>query len=160
MSGRIPAGGAFRAAVGMHESLSVDHVREARKALLYYCLGEKHCQKYLNLLDASARLIAKSRIADLAWEENYQGIDAPLFAVIRRLSKLYSEFISGKLVVVGDSMLVRILSSVTVDGVEYEAGDAALIDIHYAVRLIASGLAEPVESNIIKLLAQPASRGS
>jgi hypothetical protein len=144
----------------MHESLSVDHVREARKALLYYCLDEKHCQKYLNLLDASARLIAKSRIADLAWEENYQGIDAPLFAVIRRLSKLYSEFVSGKLVVVGDSMLVRILSSVTVDGVEYEAGDAALIDIHYAVRLIASGLAEPVESNIIKLLAQPASRGS
>ncbi len=160
MSGRIPAGGAFRAAIGMHESLSVDHIREARKALLYYCLDERHCQKYLSLLESSSKLIAKSRVADLAWDESYQGIDAPLFAVIRRLSSLYSEFISGKIVVVGDSMLVRMLSKVTVDSVEYEAGEVALIDIHYAVRLIASGLAEPVESNIIKLLAQPASRGS
>lgn len=157
MSGRIPAGGAFRAAVGMHESLSIDHIREARKALLNYCLDERHCGKYLRLLDSASRLISKVRITDLSWDESYQGVDSPLFAIIRRLSRVYSRLISGRIVAIGDSMLVRVLSNVTIDGVEYEAGDVAVVDIHYALRLAASGLAEPVESNVIKLLAQPPS---
>ncbi|GAB6148294.1 hypothetical protein JCM10135_08360 [Stetteria hydrogenophila] len=138
----------------MHESLSVDHVREARRALLNYCLDERHRERYLRLLEPTSRLVAKARIQDLAWDEGYKGVDAPIFAVIRRLARLYSDLIAGVLVVVGDYILARIRSNVSIDGAEYEAGETAVLDVGTAARLVAAGLAEPVESNIIKLLAR------
>ena len=37
MSSEVPAGGPYKAALGMHEPLTVEHLKEARRQLSYYC---------------------------------------------------------------------------------------------------------------------------
>ena len=153
MSRGIPAGGPFRAAMGLHESLTPEAVREARRSLASYCSDPKMCEHYVRLLEEVSRLTAKVRIHDLAWDERYEGLDAPVMNVLRRLASFYSKLLAGYVAGQSDSVVVVAVKRHRGDDIDLEKGDVAVLDIATAASLAAAGIVEPSESNALKLLA-------
>ncbi len=160
MSERIPGGGPFRAATGMHEALSVEHLREARRLLSYYCRSPDFCGPYLERLERVARAVAQLRLADLGPE--YRGVDEGFVRAWGRLVEFYAAYISGAIVVVGDDVLVEALGDVRGERVKLVAGDVTYLPVEIAAGLYVAGLVRPVESNAIRLnrgLARRAEKG-
>ena len=146
MSAGIPAGGPFKAAVGLHEALSLEHLREVRRLLSSYCLaGEGYCREALRLVREAARLIARARLEDLVDDDKYQGLDAPLLALIRRLRDVYEAYLSGTMALAGENPVVYFKWSASIEGVPYEDGDIAIVKPSTAFKAVACGAAEPLE---------------
>jgi len=157
LSERIPGGGPFRAASGMHEALSVEHVREARRLLSYYCRSRDFCEPYVERMERIARSVAALRLADLG--EEYKGVDEPIIKAHSMLVAFYAAYLAGFLVVVGDYVLVEALGDVRGGNVKLVAGDVAPLPLDVAAGLYVAGLARPVESNAIRLHLGQARRG-
>ncbi len=159
MSERVPAGGPYRAAAGMHESLNLEHLSEARRLLYTYCPGE-FCGEYLERLRKSSLIIARTRIEDLSRDANYVGIDKGILDLYRRMIELYSEYISGLLVTVGENIVVKTLMPVALDDrVVVEKGESLPLPPMKAFGLILAGLAEPIRETAIRLLVDDNAAG-
>jgi len=150
LSERIPAGGPFRAAAGLHEPLSLEHVSEAKKVIAYYCPGEQ-CERLLGIIGESARLVAKARLEDLSSSEKYMGLDQGVIELYSNLILFYSGYISGFYSGYGESIAVEVLAAVEVDGVVLEPGETVLLPPGKAASLAVPGLARPLEEILIKL---------
>lgn len=154
MSKGMPAGGPFRAAAGLHESLAPEAVREARRALVSYCLDLGHCTSYVAIIEEASELIAKTRIYDLAWDDSYEGMDKPILGAVRRLASFYSMILAGFAAGQADSVVVEAVKSYRGEEIDLEKGDVAIVDLASAAGLVAAGIARPAESNALKLLAR------
>jgi len=150
LSERIPVGGPFRAAAGLHEPLNYDHIGEAKRVIAYYCPGE-YCERLLALIEESAKLVAKARLEDLSRSEKYQGIDQGVIDLYLRLAEFYSGYISGFYAGYGELVAVEILASVEIDGVLVMPGETLLLPPGRAAALTVAGLARPLEEILIKL---------
>ncbi len=150
MSERVPAGGVFRAASMMHESLNLEHLNEAKSLLYTYCPGP-FCREFLDRLAEASKLVAKARLSDLSFDENYMGIDGGLFKAVRRILEVYSDYISGIAVTFGEDMAVRVISPFALDNTVVEPGEIVPVPLDKGVGLILAGLAEPVRETAIKL---------
>ena len=150
MSERVPAGGAFKAAAGMHESLNLEHLSDAKRLLYTYCPGE-FCEAYLDRLTRTALLVARARIEDLSRDEKYAGVDRGIIDLSNRLVQVYAEYISGMLVTVGESVLVRAREPIPLGKTVAEPGETVPLPPAEAIGLVLAGLAEPVREIAIKL---------
>lgn len=159
MSERIPGGGPFRAASGMHESLSVEHVREARRMVSYYCRSPEFCGPYVGRLRRVSVAVAALRLSDLSDGDDYRGVDEGFIRAYRMLLRLYASYLEGSLVVVGDYIIVEALGDVRSGDVKLVAGDVAPLPLEVAAGLYVAGLVRPVESNAIRLHLRQARRG-
>ena len=140
----IPGGGPYRAAVGMHDPLTVEHLHSARNMLSIYCRGSEFCREYMGLVEEASRLVAVARIHDLGGD--YRGIDMGIIEGVGRMIEFYARYLSGMYVTVGEMVLSRFNEVLTLDGILYMRGDITLLDPGRAVTLYASGVIEPVES--------------
>lgn len=150
MSERIPAGGPFRASRGMHDSLNLEHLSEAKNQLYTYCPGE-FCESFLSKVKESAILVAKARLFDLSYDENYAGIDKDAISIYNRLVNLYAYYISGLLVNHGEDIVVRVVQPFSLNGIIMEPGEAVPVSLGRGIGLILAGLAEPLWETAIKL---------
>ncbi len=151
MSERIPAGGAFRAASRMHESLNLEHIRDAKNLLYNYCPGE-FCKEYIARISRSGLLIGKARIEDLSWDEKYVGIDNGVMRIYKKLVELYAEYISGFLATIGENIIIKIKKPTVIgDKLVIEKGETIPLPPGEAIGLILAGIAEPVREIAIKL---------
>ena len=98
----IPAGGPFKAAMGIAEPLSKDHLRKTYDVVSVYC-GSKHgieyCKRFQEELEEAALLIAFLRLKELGFNsknESYDGLDKGIFDFISRLANVYAAHITGK----------------------------------------------------------------
>jgi hypothetical protein len=159
MSNSIPAGGPFKAAVGLHESLTPNSIASSRKALSSYCSSPDRelCKAAIRIMKRTSDLIARARIEDLTFNDNYSGSDAPLFKRLRRIISFYSDFIAGFLVNYGDKALVKAKSNITLNNVVIEEGELLVLPVADSALLVALDLAEPVESNLLKSASMAAS---
>lgn len=147
MSERVPAGGAYRAAVGLHEPLSVEHLRAARHLLSIYCrTANPFCSKYLDLVRRASLLVARARIEDLSSDSSYSGIDEGVIRALERLVDFYSNLIAGIMVTVGEYVLVKARATVIGGGADLVEGEVSLVPIDRAATLYVAGLVEPVKS--------------
>ncbi len=152
MSERVPAGGPFRAAAGMHDMLSLEHLIEARRIISSYCgAGEEYCCRITRLIMDSSRLIAKIRLEDLADNEDYKGLDRGILDIKRKLVELYADYIAGALLGYGEDVVVRIESLVELDGAVFYPGEYLRLDPARAISLVLAGLASPGEATSIKI---------
>ncbi len=157
MSERIPGGGPFRAASGMHEALSIEHLREARRLLSYYCRSPEFCEAYLDRLRRVSRSVASLRLVELG--NDYKGVDEDILRAHSILEEFYTAYLAGFLVLVGDQVLVEALGDVRGENVKLVAGDIVPMPLDVAAGLYIAGLARPVESNAIRLHAGQARQG-
>ncbi len=147
LSERVPLGGPFKAAMGMHEPQTLEPLREARRQLSTYCASPSElCSKYLEVLAEVSSRMAAVRLEDIATSGAYEGVDKPVIAAYRKLLEIYSKYIAGLLVVWGDQLLVELAGSVEVEGRMLNKGDLVNMNLEEALGLILSGLAKPVES--------------
>ena len=152
MSERVPAGGPYRAAAGLHEPLSLEHIHEAKRLLSSYCPG-RFCGELLGRLEATGLLVAEARIQGLAWSEKYAGVDEDILEAYRELVAHYARYISGAYATHGEYILVEIEATVEVDGVLLRRGEVARLPPGKALRLALAGLARPLPETSIKLAA-------
>ena len=147
MSERVPAGGAYKAAVGLHEPLSVEHLRSARSMLSIYCRRSgPFCSKYLSLARRASLLVAKARIGDLSGDAKYSGVDEELLKLYEGLVEVYASVLSGLLVSIGEYVMVRAKATVIGGGVDLVEGEVTLLPLGKAASLYLAGVVEPVAS--------------
>ncbi len=96
-------------------------------------------------------LTARTRVDDLAWKEDYSGIDSGIFEMIRRLVYMYSKYIAGFYLTSEDRVAVKILRNVSLEKISLEEGEVIFLPVQEAFALSLADLAVPIESNLIKL---------
>lgn len=144
MSEGIPAGGPYRAAIGMHDTLTLEHLRAARSTLSTYCRSPEYCREYIRVLEEASRLVARARARDLGGE--YRGVDRGVLDAIGRILEFYASYLAGLYMVSGEQVLVEAVEEVSRGGVPYQPGDIMLLDPGDAATLYAAGLVKPVHS--------------
>ena len=144
MSERVPAGGPFRAAAGLHEPLSLEHIHEAKRLLSSYCPG-RFCGELLSRLEPTSLLVAEARLQGLAWREKYAGVDEGILSAYRELVEHYARYIAGLYATHGEYLLVEVTGAVEVDGVLLRKGEVARLPPGKALRLVLAGLARPLQ---------------
>lgn len=156
MSNSIPAGGPFKAAVGLHEPLTASTLAQTRRILASYCASSWRdlCLKIIKVSSEASALVSRARFEDLAFNGTYRGSDSPLFEKIRVIINFYAKLIAGLIVVYGDKPLVRAKAKVPLGNSTLEPGEVVLLPLAEAALLSALGFVEPVESNLLKF-AQP-----
>jgi len=160
LSERIPSGGPFKASIGLHEPLSIEHLREARRLLASYCSEpSRFCEKYIEVVGEIARLVGAVRLEDLMDRSDYTGVDSGVIQLLRKLMEAYSKYIAGFLLTLEDRIAVKALKSVEVGGIRLEEGEVALLPPSEAFPLYLAGEVELIESNLIRLHRRPASKG-
>ncbi len=98
----IPAGGPFKAAMGIAEPLSKDHLRKTYDIVSVYCgskQGLEYCRRFREELEEAALLIAFLRLKELGFNsknDGYDGIDKGVFDFINKLADVYAAHIIGK----------------------------------------------------------------
>ncbi|MDM7275754.1 MAG: hypothetical protein P3X22_006540 [Thermoprotei archaeon] len=147
MSERVPLGGPFKAAMGMHEPQTLEPLREARRQLSTYCASPSEvCGKYLEVIVEVSSRMAAVRLEDIAARGAYEGIDKPVIVAYKKLLEIYSKYLAGLFIVWGDQLLVELSGSVEVKGKMLNKGDLVNLSLEEALGLILSGLAKPIES--------------
>ncbi|MEB3844879.1 MAG: hypothetical protein LRS48_04270 [Desulfurococcales archaeon] len=152
MSERIPAGGPYKAAVGLHESLNLEHIVEAKRVLSIYCsAGRDYCREIIGRLSEVSSLVARARIEDLSWNTEYSGLDAGILGIVRRITEFYAKYIAGFIATFGEDPLMIIRGVVQYGPTVLQEGEIARLPLEKAAALYAAGLAEPVEATAIKV---------
>jgi hypothetical protein len=152
LSERIPAGGPYRAAVGLHDTLSLEHIEEARRVLATYCRAPTDlCCRLLSILEEASTLVAWARLTNLARSEKYEGIDSGIISLLGKLVYFYSQYIMGALLGYGDDVIVEVLSPVRINGMDLSPGEYVRLDPGKAAALYLAGLARPGEATAIKV---------
>ena len=155
----IPVGGPYKAAMGLHEPLTRDHVRKVQKILFTYCFesdDEKECKKILSVLWEISKLIAKTRATDLLRQEKREGLEADLYDYIERLLLFYAKLIAGLYKVSEQGrVFVKVKKMIMhpESNSRLERGDFTFMRPANALILAASGYVE-----IIELLPLPAEK--
>ncbi len=149
MSEGVPAGGPYRAAVRMHETLTLEHLRAAREMLSTYCRAPDYCQGYLKVLRESSALVARARAYDLP--SDYKGVDRGVLEALDRLLSFYARYLAGEYVASGEHVLVEVLEAFTLRGVGYMPGEITLLPPGEAASLYSAGIVRPVESLALKI---------
>ena len=152
MSERIPAGGLYRTAAGIHEPVSLEHLRLARYMVSTYCRSEEFCKDYLDRVSRASVLVAKSRINDLVGTD-YSGLDSEILGLIDRLVEFYAKYLAGLYVLAGEDVLVRASTTLKLPKSNAWAlrGDIVRLKAGEAAALFIAGLVEPVETSAVKL---------
>lgn len=136
----------FRAAVKLHDPLTLEHLRESRRAISTYCLKPGvMCGKYLELARSIAYSTALLRLYDLKGLE-YTGLDSSIIKLIESIAEIYAKLLSGLIVIVGEHALVKFKASIEIDGRAYRRGEITKLSLDKLVVLTIAGLVEPVES--------------
>jgi hypothetical protein len=98
----IPAGGPFKAAMGIAEPLSKEHLKKTFDMISAYCgskQGLEYCEKFRGELEEAALLIAFLRLKELGFnskDKSYDGLDKGVFEFINKLAEVYAAHIVGK----------------------------------------------------------------
>ena len=152
MSERVPAGGPFKSAVGLHEALNVEHLREAKRLLSTYCMEPgDYCESYLERLMRISRLVASSRLEDLKGDEDYAGVDQEIIRLYSRIIEFYSSYIAGVVSTFGEHVIVKAKSTFEVGRALYIRGEIVKLPLDKAAPLYVAGLVEPVKSAAVTL---------
>jgi len=152
VSERVPAGGPYRAAVGLHDRLTLEHLQEARRLLSSYCSsGMDYCCRVLRLLGMMSPLVARARLEDLSRNSSYEGLDKGIIDLYRRLERFYSDYVTGVLLEYGEDVIVIIKRLVEIDGVVLVPGEYVRLPPGEAASLFLAGLAMPGEATAIKI---------
>jgi hypothetical protein len=137
----------FRAAIKIHDPLTLEHLRDARRALSTYCLKPGAlCNAYLDLSMSVANPMAIVRLHDLRGSKEYSGLDAGVIRLLDSITDVYAKLLAGLIVTVGENVMVRFKATVGVDGRVYRRGDVARLPVERFVKLAVAGLVEPFES--------------
>lgn len=154
MSERVPAGGPYRAAAGMHERLTLEHLSEARRLLSSYCRSSRdYCCRVASILTAISPLVARARLEDLS-KGDYEGLDKGIIEIFQRLIDFYARYIGGELLTYGEDVVVRVRSLVEVEGVTLYPGEYARLPPGRAAALVIAGMAEPGRATAIKIAGE------
>ena len=152
MSEQVPAGGPYKAAIGLHEPLLVEHLKDARRMLSYYCLSKReYCDGYVRRVLEASRSVAEARLEDIAGSKDYRGVDADIMKSLPDLVSFYSEYLAGLYVLHGEDVMVRSKADLDREGLSLRRGEITLLPPGTALRLALSRLVEPVRSNAINL---------
>ena len=156
MSERIPAGGPYRAAIGIHEPLTLEHLRLARSLVSSYCRSMEFCVKYIEKVSKAALLVAKARVNDLVGTE-YSGLDSELISLFNRFIDFYAGYLAGLYVIAGEDVIARAKTTFKIPQTNAWAleGDIVKLKAHTAMALFVAGLIEPVESFPLKTVKDP-----
>ena len=148
----IPVGGPYKAAMGLHDPLTRDHIRRAQKMLFTYCFesdDEKYCERFVNILWDMARLIAKTRISDLLEDtKKREGLDSDLYDYLERMITYYSRFLGGFYRISEQGrIMVYVVKPIAhpESGAKLESGDYVFMRPASALALAAAGYVSPVE---------------
>ncbi len=137
----------FRAAIKLHDPLTLEHLRDLRRALAIYCMKPGvTCDTYLNLSTNIARSIALLRLYDLRNSKEYSGLDTGVIRVLDSIIKVYATLLAGLVIVIGEDALVRFKTTVEVDGRIYRRGDITKLSLDKLVEFTIAGLVESFES--------------
>jgi hypothetical protein len=130
----------------------VEHLKEARRQLSYYCTAEERfCREYVERVRETSLSVARARIDDLAGSQSYVGLDKEIIDLAEGVIRFYAEYISGILALHGEDVAVEVTAHVEVGGVILRRGETVILPPAVAARLAVAGLARPVESNAINL---------
>jgi len=162
MSSSTPAGGPFKAAVGLHEPLNASLINQARRLLSNYCSSPGHarlCLEAVRITRTASQLVARARFEDLLFNDKYSGADKPLFRLLQGVVEFYARLIGGFIVTYGDKPMVEVRAGVSLGGLKLEPGEVVLLPLAEAAFLSALGMVEPVESNLLKSTSSWRSEG-
>ncbi|MCE4617266.1 MAG: hypothetical protein F7C32_01605 [Desulfurococcales archaeon] len=155
----IPVGGPYKAAMGLHEPLTRDHIRKIQKILFTYCFesdDETECRKMLWVLWEISKLIAKTRTFDLLKQEKREGLESDLYDFMEKLLSFYAKLIAGFYRVSEQGRIfVKIKRTVAhpESNSRLEPGDFTFMRPSNAIILAAAGYVE-----IVELVSLPAEK--
>ncbi|MCE4625576.1 MAG: hypothetical protein F7C35_06930 [Desulfurococcales archaeon] len=151
MSERVPAGGPYRAAIGLHEGFNLEHLSEARKILSTYCgSGRGYCCTVISMLERIAPLVARARLEDLAGDSKYEGLDKEVIELFSGLLEFYSGYISGLLLGYAEDVIVRVREAFRLEGHLLYPGEYVRLTPGKAAALTLAGLVEPGRATAFK----------
>ncbi len=137
----------FRAAAKLHDPLTLEHLRDVRRALATYCLKRGViCNAYLDLSMKVASSMATLRLYDLRSSKDYSGLDSGVIRTLDSLIAVYAKLLAGLIVTVGENVMVKFKATVEVNGRIYRRGDIAKLPLDRFIALTIAGLVEPFES--------------
>ena len=153
MSEGVPAGGPYKAAVGIHETLSIEKLRSDKRVLVNYCISNReYCSEFVKRVLEASRSIAATRLYDLSGID-YKGIDSDIIFIFNKIVDFYSRYLAGMLVTHGEDVMVEIKHDVEVDGLSLNRGNITFLNPGKAAALYLAGLVRPIASNAINLRA-------
>ncbi|MCE4612587.1 MAG: hypothetical protein F7C07_01995 [Desulfurococcales archaeon] len=153
MSERIPAGGLYRTATGIHEPLSLEHLRLARYMASTYCRSREFCREYIERTLRASILVAKARINDLVGTD-YTGLDSEILSLIDKLVEFYAKYLAGLYVLAGEDVLAKASTTLKLprSNAWLVAGDIAKLKAGEAAALFVAGLIEPIETGALRIV--------
>jgi len=147
LSERIPAGGPFRAVIGLHEQLNAETIKEARKLWGIYCSEDVElCRRFSSIARKVSSQISLVRIEDIDPNE-YKGLDRDFLTTIKKIIDRYSTYLSGEAISFGEFVLVKFNKDLMLsDSKEYERGEVTLVQLEEAVLLSALDYVEIIKT--------------
>ncbi|MCE4606719.1 MAG: hypothetical protein F7B59_05220 [Desulfurococcales archaeon] len=159
----IPAGGPFKAAMGVIESLSRDHVKKIMDLISSYCgnrSSSEYCNELIKQLQNSSELVSRIRLRDMGLSdgkrlEDYSGLDKDVFTFIKEIVDIYAYHIGGNyLVTDSGNVVVRVKKGFhhPYKDIQLLEGDYTFLSFSDSIIFTALGLVSPVKSSIISIL--------
>jgi len=136
LSERIPAGGPYKAAIGIHEQINADDIKDSRKLWSTYCSNDLElCKRFYNVVISMTNLISEARLEDID-VKNYQGIDKEFLNVVETIKNNYSLYLSGGVISFGEFVLAKFNRDLTLlNGKFMEKNEVSLIPLEEALLL-------------------------
>ncbi|MDP8003031.1 MAG: hypothetical protein ACP5I6_01080 [Caldisphaera sp.] len=155
MSERIPVGGPFRAAIGLHEQVNADSIRDSRRLWGLYCSNDnKLCEKFYEIIYELSNYIAEMRIEDINYED-YKGIDREFFAKLNKIKSDYASYLSGEIISFGEYVLVKANKDLILLNNKFiERGEMTLVLLEEAILLSALGNVSLIKSLSSHMIAK------
>ncbi|AFZ70167.1 hypothetical protein Calag_0396 [Caldisphaera lagunensis DSM 15908] len=145
MSEKIPAGGPYKAAIGIHEQLNADDIKDSRRLWSTYCTNDLElCKKFYDIIINISNLIAEARIEDID-SSTYQGIDKDFLNIMNSIKNNYSLYLSGSIISFGEFVLVKFNRGISLpNGKFIEKNEISLIPLEEAILLSSLKYVDPV----------------
>jgi hypothetical protein len=155
LSERIPVGGPFRAAIGLHEQVNADSIRDSRRLWGLYCSNDnKLCEKFYEIIYELSNYIAEMRIEDINYED-YKGIDREFFAKLNKIKSDYASYLSGEIISFGEYVLVKANKDLILLNNKFiERGEMTLVLLEEAILLSALGNVSLIKSLSSHMIAK------
>jgi len=153
LSERIPAGGPYKAAIGIHEQINADDIKDSRKLWGTYCSNDLElCKRFYNVVISMTKLISEARLEDID-AKNYQGIDKEFLNIMEYIRNNYSLYLSGSVISFGEFILVKFNRDLTLlNGKFMEKNDVSLIPMEEALLLSSLNYVELVKTLSYKII--------
>ncbi|MEB3756766.1 MAG: hypothetical protein GSR79_07925 [Desulfurococcales archaeon] len=159
----LPAGGPFKAAMGVIESLSRDHVKKTIDIVSSYCGTKSNgefCNELIKQLQGSSKLVSRIRLRDMGLSggerlADYEGLDKDVFIFIKEMIKIYAYHIAGNyLVTDSGNVVVKVKKNFRhpSKNIQLLEGDYTFLSFSDSIILTALGLVSPVESSVVSTM--------